>query len=163
MFHIKLLSSKLQSLQRDVRPTVLSVFAILAPIHINNVRLKGRHMNKTGLLLMALCIGLSGCVSGLNGQVRSQGTIIAVNASEQTIQIKTDQGESLVMSVAASTDLRDGEGPFRWKKKTTLDQIKAGNFLIVQHSKSPEGKLIAVQVYVFSKRPENLRGAPQQF
>jgi hypothetical protein len=116
-------------------------------------------MNKTGLLLMTLCLGLPGCVSGPNGQVRSLGTVTAVNASEQTVLIKTDEGQSLTMSVAATTDLRDGEGQFRWKKKTTLDQIKAGQYLVVKQSPNSEGKLIADSVYVYNQRP-NLRGAP---
>jgi hypothetical protein len=116
-------------------------------------------MNKTGLLLMTLCLVLPGCISGPNGQVRSLGTVTAVNASEQTILIKTDEGQSLTMSVAATTDLRDGEGQFRWKKKTTLDQIKAGQYLVVKQSPNSEGKLIADSVYVYNQRPANLRGA----
>ena len=110
-------------------------------------------------LLLALCLGLSGCASEHNGQVQSLGTVTAVNTAEQTVQIKTDAGQSLTVSMAATTDLRDGEGPFRWKTKTTLDQIKAGQYLVVQHSKSSEGKLIADSVYVYNQRP-NLRGAP---
>jgi hypothetical protein len=114
-------------------------------------------MNKTGLLLMTLCLGLSGCVSGLNGQVRSQGTVTAVNASEQTVQIKTEEGQPLTVTLEATTVLRDGDRQI--KTKATLDQISAGKYLVAQCSKSPEGKLIAVWAYVFNQRPANLRGA----
>lgn len=114
-------------------------------------------MNKTGLLLMTLCLGLSGCVSGLNGQVRSQGMVTAVNASEQTVQIKTDEGQPLTVTLAATTVLRDGDRQI--KTKATLDQISAGKYLVAQGSKSPEGKLVADWAYVFNQRPANLRGA----
>ena len=110
-----------------------------------------------GALLMALCIGLSGCVSGPNGQVRSQGTVTAVNASEQTVQIKTDEGQPLTVTLAATTVLRDGDRQI--KTKATLDQISAGKYLVAQCSKSPEGRLIADWAYVFNQRPANLRGA----
>ena len=119
--------------------------------------MKGRHMNKTGLLLMILCLGLAGCVSGPNGQIRSQGTVTAVNASEQTVQIKTDEGQQLNVTLAETTVLRDGDRQI--KTKATLDQISAGKYLVAQCSKSPEGKLIAVWAYVFNQRPANLRGA----
>jgi hypothetical protein len=107
-----------------------------------------------GALLLALCIGLSGCVSN---QIQTQGTITAVNASGQTIEIKTDAGQSQTVSVAANTVLYDGERLLR--TKMTLDQIKAGNYLVVKQSPNPEGKLIADWGGVFNQRPTNLRGS----
>ena len=108
-------------------------------------------------LLMALFIGLSGCVSGPTGQVRSKGTVTAVNASEQTVQIKTDEGQPLTVTLAATTVLRDGDRLI--KTKATLDQISMGKYLVAQCSKSPEGKLIADWAYVFNQRPASMRGA----
>ena len=106
---------------------------------------------------MTLCLGLSGCISGVSGGPRSQGTVIAVNASEQSVQIKTDEGQPLTVTLAATTVLRDGDRQI--KTKATLEQISTGKYLVAQCSKSPEGKLIAVWAYVFNQRPANLRGA----
>ena len=108
-------------------------------------------------VVMLVLVSLSGCVIGPNGQVRSQGTVTAVNASEQTVQIKTDEGQPLNVMLAKTTVLRDGDRLI--KTKATLDQISAGKYLVAQCSKSPEGKLIADWAYVFNQRPENLRGA----
>ncbi len=107
-----------------------------------------------GALLLALCIGLSGCVSN---QIQTQGTITAVNASGQTIEIKTDEGQTQTVSVAANIVLYDGERLL--KKRMTLDQIKAGNYLVVKQSPNPEGKLVADWGDVFNQRPTNLRGS----
>ena len=108
-------------------------------------------------LLLALCLGLSGCVSD---QVQTQGTITAVNASGQTIEIKTDAGQSQTVSVGAKTCLYNGEGLWINKGFLTLDEIHAGQYLVVKQSPNPEGKLIADRGDVFNQRPENLRGAP---
>jgi hypothetical protein len=57
--------------------------------------------------LLTLCIGLSECVSSTlatpKGELRSHGTIAAVNAADRTIEIKTNEGEPLVVSVLAAT------------------------------------------------------------
>jgi hypothetical protein len=81
-----------------------------------------------------------------------------VNASERTIEIKTDAGQSQTVSLAANTVLYDGESPWRWNKKT-LDQIKTGQYLGVLQSKSPEGKLIADWGKVYNQRPTELIGS----
>jgi len=107
---------------------------------------------------MALCLGLSGCVSGPpNGQVRSRGTITAVNTSDQTIQIKTDKGESLTLSVVETTKLAK-KGNHLQPDMTTLDQIKSGKYLDVLCSKSPEGKLIVLEAEMYDDKS----GAPYQ-
>jgi hypothetical protein len=105
-----------------------------------------------GALLIALCIGLSGCLmptsGGLSeGQFASEGTIAAVNTADWTIEIKTGEAASLVVSVVETTKLyRGGEG---WKsgmqEAITFNQIETGKYLVIKYSKSPEGKLIAIE------------------
>ena len=107
-----------------------------------------------GVLLMALCLGLSGCVSN---QVQTQGTITAVNASGQTIEIKTDEGQSQTVLLTANTTLYNGDST--WRKTVKLDHIQPGQYLLVYQKTNPEGKLVADWGGVFSHRPENLRGA----
>jgi len=105
--------------------------------------------------LLALCIGLSGCISSTpatpKGELRSQGTIVAVNAADRLIEIKTNDGESLVVSVLAGTKL--------WQKGNhcTFDQMETGKYVVVQYSKNSEGKFIAFRVVMHddkSKTPE---------
>jgi hypothetical protein len=107
-----------------------------------------------GALLM-VCIGLSGCVSSTlatpKGELRSQGTIMAVNAADRTIEIRTREGESLVMTILAGTKLWENGRHF------TFDQMETGKYVVVQYSKSPEGKFIAFRVVLYddsSKAPE---------
>jgi hypothetical protein len=107
-----------------------------------------------GALLMALCIGLSGCLIPIGppkGQVQSRGTITAVNSSDQTIQFQTDAGKTLVVSVVETTDLRK-KGEHLVPEKTTLDQIEVGKYLVVQYKTSPEGKLIAIWAVMYKDK-----------
>lgn len=107
-----------------------------------------------GVLLVALCLGLSGCLipnGPPKGQIQSRGTITQVNSSNQTIQIQTGAGATLVVSVVETTDLRE-KGKHLVPDKTTLDQIKVGKYLVVQYKKSPEGKLIAVWAVMYNDK-----------
>jgi hypothetical protein len=106
-------------------------------------------------VVLALCVVLSGCVSSTlatpKGELRSQGTIAAVNAADRTIEIKTNEGESLVVSVLAATKL------WREGRHFTFDQMNTGKYAVIQYSKNPEGKFIAFRVVMYddkSKAPE---------
>ncbi len=102
-----------------------------------------------------LALGLSGCASN---QFQTRGTITAVNASAQTIEIKTDAGQPQTVSLTASTTIYNGDST--WRKTVKLDNIQPGQFLVMYQKMNPEGKLVADWGGVFSQRPENLRGAP---
>jgi len=101
-----------------------------------------------------LALGLSGCATN---QVRTQGIITAVNVSGQTIQIKTDQGQSQTLSVAANSRLLNADKTFR--NRMTLDEVRAGEFLaaFVQPSTNSDGGLVIDWGDVFNQRPGNLR------
>jgi hypothetical protein len=104
-------------------------------------------------LLMALCIGWSGCVlpssstlATPKGEFRLHGTIAAVNTADRTIEIKTDEGESLVVSVLETTKL------WQTGRHFTFDQMETGKYVVIQCSKSPEGKFIASRVVMYNDK-----------
>jgi hypothetical protein len=114
-------------------------------------------MKMIGLFVVGLlALGLSGCATN---QVRTQGTITAVNVSGQTIEIKTDAGQPQTVSLTASTTLYNGDST--WRKTVKLDYIQPGQYLLVYQKLNPEGKLVADWGGVFSHRPENVRGSPE--
>jgi len=100
--------------------------------------------------LLTLCIGLSGCVSSSTlatpkGELRLQGTVAAVNAENRTVEIKTNEGESMVVSVVAATKLWQ-EG-----RHFTFDQIATGRYVVLQYSRSPDGQFVAYRVVMYDE------------
>ncbi len=100
-------------------------------------------------LLMA-CVGVAGCVASTlatpKGELRSQGTIVAVHSADRTIEIKTDLDESRIVSVVASTKL--------WQrgKHFTFDQMEAGKYVVIQYSMCPDGRFIAFRVIMYNDK-----------
>jgi hypothetical protein len=88
------------------------------------------------------------------GELRSQGTIAAVNAADRTIEIQTNEGEPLVVSVLAATKLWQNGRHF------TFDQMETGKYVVLQYSRDREGKFIAYRVVMYDDKGKEPKPYP---
>jgi hypothetical protein len=141
-----------QMLTKAGAVTVAAALAAVTPRRVARTTLQQAPSLAALLGLLTLCIGLSGCALSSStlatpkGELRCQGTIAAVNAEHRTIEIKTNEGEPLVVSILAATKL--------WQKGRhfTFDQMETGKYVVLQYSRSPEGKFIAYRVVMYDDK-----------
>jgi hypothetical protein len=102
--------------------------------------------------LLTLCVALSGCASSSSTlatpteELRSQGRIAVVNAEHRTIEIKTNEGESMVVSVLAATKL------WQHGRHFTFDQMETGKYVVLQYSRDREGNFTAYRVVMYDDK-----------
>ena len=106
------------------------------------------------LPVLGLCLALTGCEGLTNSIVRASlpqgmmlvtGSVTAVNAADQTVEIKTDQGETLLISVTDTTKLTKAtalNAVFNAQyKDSKFGDIQVGKYMEITCSKEPvDGK-----------------------
>jgi hypothetical protein len=119
------------------------------------------------LPMLGLCLVLTGCEELTNSIVKASlpqgmmlvsGSVTAVNAADRTVEIKTGQGETLLISVTDTTKLTKavewlgGLGPVQYKD-IKIGDIQVGKYMEITCSKEPvDGKHAASDGMLYNSK-----------
>jgi len=113
------------------------------------------------LPLLGLCLVLTGCADLVanmatpQGMMNVSGYVTAMNATDRTVEIKTDGGETLVISVADNTKLtKPVQGLLMESDEAiTIGDIQVGKYMEVTCSKEPvDGKHAATYGEMYNSK-----------
>jgi hypothetical protein len=108
------------------------------------------------LPMLGLCLVLTGCEDLMvpQGMMNVEGTVTAVNATDRTVEIKTAQGETMVIAVTDTTTLQKASVlTLMPDKNITVAEIQVGKYLESTCSKEPvNGKHIATDMMIYNSK-----------
>jgi hypothetical protein len=116
--------------------------------------------------LTVLCIVLTGCADltssignamAPQGMMVGSGTVTAVNAADRTVEVKTDRGDTMVLSITDSTSLEKCTySPILFgnnSKAITCAEIGVGKYLEFTCNKEAEdGKHATARAQMFDSK-----------
>ena len=111
------------------------------------------------LPMLGLCLVLTGCEDLMvpQGMMVGSGTVTAVNAADRTVEIKTDRGDTLILSITDATKLQKPTyNPVLFGsdfKAMTFAEIEAGKYLEFTCDKDAvDGKHAATEAQMYKSK-----------